>query len=285
MRDQFPPARIAGILALSATQNFYTLRDTATKVMPALCHLTMDPEKSVREQAFKALKGFVSKIEKVSEDPTLATQMEADLNAASSEASTALAASWAGWAVSSLTSKFYRSKTPTSSVTSEKSINSPSLSENKDKNAADAFKSPLSKSVSQESVEGNVWGNIADGDTNPSKAADDWGDGEGWDDFDADTENVAEERTSERKSSLNTKSNKNGNAGWDTEGGAWDSLSEKSSDRRSSTPQAFEEGVHVVKQRPAMEKKKEPGTANSTSQARPKAARKGPMKLGAQKIS
>lgn len=75
MRDPFPPARIAGILALSATQNFYSLRDTATKVMPALCHLTMDPEKSVREHAFKALLGFVSKIEKVSEDPSLAAQM------------------------------------------------------------------------------------------------------------------------------------------------------------------------------------------------------------------
>lgn len=75
MRDPFPPARIAGILALSATQNFYNLRDTSTKVMPALCHLTMDADKGVREQAFKALKGFVSKIEKVSEDPTLAEQM------------------------------------------------------------------------------------------------------------------------------------------------------------------------------------------------------------------
>lgn len=75
MRDPFSPARIAGILALSATQTYYSLRDTATKVMPALCHLTMDPEKSVRDQAFKALKGFISKIEKVSEDPSLSTQM------------------------------------------------------------------------------------------------------------------------------------------------------------------------------------------------------------------
>lgn len=75
MRDPFSPARIAGILALSATQNFYSLRDTSTKVMSALCHLTTDPEKTVREQAFKALKGFISKVEKVSEDPSLAAQM------------------------------------------------------------------------------------------------------------------------------------------------------------------------------------------------------------------
>lgn len=110
MRDPFPPARVASILALSATQNFYSLRDTATKVMPALCHLTMDPDKSVRDQAFKALKGFVSKLEKVSEDSSLAEQMEADLNVAGSNVSSALAATWASWALGSLTSKFYRTK-------------------------------------------------------------------------------------------------------------------------------------------------------------------------------
>ncbi|RWS24757.1 N-terminal kinase-like protein [Leptotrombidium deliense] len=81
MRDPFAPARIAGILALSVTHNFYNFRDTATKVMPALCHLTMDTEKSVRDQAFKALKGFINKVEKISEDPSLTEQLEADVNA------------------------------------------------------------------------------------------------------------------------------------------------------------------------------------------------------------
>lgn len=80
MRDPFPPARIAGILALSATQNFYSLKDCSTKVMPALCHLSMDPEKQVRDQAFKALKGFVSKLEKVSEDPSLVEQMGKEIS-------------------------------------------------------------------------------------------------------------------------------------------------------------------------------------------------------------
>ena len=75
MRDPFPPARIAGILALTATQTYYSLKETGTKVMPALCHLTMDPDRSVRDQAFKALKGFLSKMEKVSEDPSLAASM------------------------------------------------------------------------------------------------------------------------------------------------------------------------------------------------------------------
>lgn len=75
MRDPFPPARINGILALSATQSFFSIKETATRVMPALCHLTIDSEKLVRDQAFKALRGFMGKLEKVSDDPSLAEQM------------------------------------------------------------------------------------------------------------------------------------------------------------------------------------------------------------------
>lgn len=75
MRDPFPPARTAAILALSATHNYYSLKDTATKLIPALAHLTLDPDRSVRDQTFKAIKGFLSKMEKVSEDPSLAASM------------------------------------------------------------------------------------------------------------------------------------------------------------------------------------------------------------------
>lgn len=75
MRDPFPPARINGILALSATQSFFSLKETAQRVMPALCYLTIDPEKAVRDQAFKTLRGFMGKMEKVSEDPSLAEKM------------------------------------------------------------------------------------------------------------------------------------------------------------------------------------------------------------------
>lgn len=49
MRDPFHPSRTAAILALSATQGYFTLRDCATKVLPSLCALTMDPEKGVRD--------------------------------------------------------------------------------------------------------------------------------------------------------------------------------------------------------------------------------------------
>lgn len=75
MRDPFPPARVAGILALAATQQYFLLAEIANRVLPALCSLTVDPEKTVREPAFKTIRGFLGKLEKVSEDPSLRETM------------------------------------------------------------------------------------------------------------------------------------------------------------------------------------------------------------------
>lgn len=75
MRDPFPPARNAGVLALAATQQYYLLSEVSTRILPALCHLTMDPEKSVRDSVFRTIKGFLGKLEKVSEDPSLRESM------------------------------------------------------------------------------------------------------------------------------------------------------------------------------------------------------------------
>lgn len=75
LKDPFPPARQAGIMAMAATQNFYHMQEIASRLLPPLCSLTMDPEKMVRDQAFKAIQGFVSKLEKLSENPDLLEEM------------------------------------------------------------------------------------------------------------------------------------------------------------------------------------------------------------------
>ncbi len=75
LRDPFPPSRIAGILSLSATQNFFTLQDCTSKIMPVLCTILMDPEKQVRDHVFTSLKSLIAKMEKFSEDPTLIKEM------------------------------------------------------------------------------------------------------------------------------------------------------------------------------------------------------------------
>ena len=67
LKDPFPPSRIAGINAIAATQQFYTVAETGARVLPTLAAVTVDPEKNVRDQAFRVVKGFLSKLEKVSE--------------------------------------------------------------------------------------------------------------------------------------------------------------------------------------------------------------------------
>ncbi|XP_014480227.1 PREDICTED: N-terminal kinase-like protein [Dinoponera quadriceps] len=111
-RDPFPPARTASILALAATQQYYLLQEVANRILPALCPLTTDVDKAVRDNAFRTIRGFMSKLERVSEDPGLRESMEADVNTATPSLSNA-AATWAGWAVTAVTAKFYRSQSDT----------------------------------------------------------------------------------------------------------------------------------------------------------------------------
>ena len=54
---------------------YFLLSEVANRILPALCPLTADPEKSVRDPAFKTIRGFLGKLERVSEDPTLRESM------------------------------------------------------------------------------------------------------------------------------------------------------------------------------------------------------------------
>ncbi|XP_069500836.1 N-terminal kinase-like protein isoform X2 [Ambystoma mexicanum] len=110
-KDPFAPSRAAGVLGFAATHNFYSMTDCAFKILPVLCAAAVDPEKTVRDQTFKAIRSFLAKLETVSEDPTQLPDLEKDVHAASTSPGIGAAASWAGWAVtgvSSLTSKLIR---------------------------------------------------------------------------------------------------------------------------------------------------------------------------------
>lgn len=58
----------------SNTSILYEFSEVATKILPNLFPLTVDPDKSVRDPAFKTIKGFMTKLERVSDDPTLKEQ-------------------------------------------------------------------------------------------------------------------------------------------------------------------------------------------------------------------
>ena len=98
LRDPFPPCRIASINALAATQSFYTLAETGTKVLPAICTTLTDPEEPVRKQGFKVARGFIDKLQQVSDDPSLKEEMEAEVQKTYSEGAGSTLSSAAGWA-------------------------------------------------------------------------------------------------------------------------------------------------------------------------------------------
>nr|XP_040031071.1 N-terminal kinase-like protein [Gasterosteus aculeatus aculeatus] len=108
-KDPFPASRSAGVLGFAATHNFYSVTEIAARILPTLCATTVDPDKSVRDQAFKAIKSFLSKLEIVSEDPTQLADIEKDVASCAQPAGAS--SGWAGWAVtgmSSITSKLIR---------------------------------------------------------------------------------------------------------------------------------------------------------------------------------
>uniref|UniRef100_A0A914X2H6 N-terminal kinase-like protein n=1 Tax=Plectus sambesii TaxID=2011161 RepID=A0A914X2H6_9BILA len=119
-KDPFPPARVAAVLALAATQQYYSLVEVANKILPSLSPLTCDPEKQVRDQAFKALKGFLEKLEKASENPDIIPELEAQVMAGGKSGllSQEKVPQWASWALKSLSGKFYKSASPQPQVSS-----------------------------------------------------------------------------------------------------------------------------------------------------------------------
>ncbi|PWA22314.1 hypothetical protein CCH79_00012568 [Gambusia affinis] len=108
-KDPFPASRSAGVLGFAATHNYYSVTEIAARILPTLCAVTVDPDKGVREQAFKAIKSFLTKLETVSEDPNKLAEIEKDVGSSAQPAGAS--SGWAGWAVtgvSSLTSKLIR---------------------------------------------------------------------------------------------------------------------------------------------------------------------------------
>ncbi|XP_057365193.1 N-terminal kinase-like protein [Daphnia carinata] len=225
LRDPFPPARIGGILALAATQQYYLLSQISHQVLPAMCVLMGDPEREVRDQAFKVIKGFISKLEKVSEDPSLRECMEADVNANASPNVTDMASTWAGWAVSAVTSKFYKSQgsqlpdqgssLPAGSQTTTGARN-PSAVET----TVETRKRPDSES-NEDSVQ---WGNINELSLT-SNTVDDKEDGDGWDiqeDW-APIENFEQESFATKATNIREKASVPMNTNPENDEGAWES--------------------------------------------------------------
>ncbi|KAK4282976.1 hypothetical protein QN277_014284 [Acacia crassicarpa] len=102
LRDTFPPARGAGIMALSATSSYYDIPEIATRILPNIVVLTIDPDSDVRSKAFQAVDQFLQ-IVKQCYDKSNITDTTATVGMGISSAPGN--ASLLGWAMSSLTLK------------------------------------------------------------------------------------------------------------------------------------------------------------------------------------
>ncbi|CAG8593593.1 5786_t:CDS:10, partial [Acaulospora morrowiae] len=140
LRDPFPYARAASLMALAATLEYYDATDCATKVLPCVSAALIDKEKPVRTQAFKTADILFKRLEKLAESMPDSAIAEQNTSTASSTiviassvagAAASAAESWTGWAVTSLTKKLAGSvegeitAPPTNNATTPGKENSP----------------------------------------------------------------------------------------------------------------------------------------------------------------
>jgi len=99
---------MAGLMSFTATQDYYSIEDIATKIIPCLAFLTIDPIKEVRVNAFIAIKTFLKRLEKVSEGGS-PVETQAGPSTEQQKADTMLS-----WAYNSFAKTLYKTTTPVS---------------------------------------------------------------------------------------------------------------------------------------------------------------------------
>ncbi|XP_050874102.1 uncharacterized protein LOC127076480 isoform X2 [Lathyrus oleraceus] len=181
LRDTFPPARGAGIMALCATSSNYDITEIATRILPNVVVLTIDPDSDVRSKAFQAIDQFLLMAKQHYEKTNIA---EATGGAGTGSSSIPGNASLLGWAMSSLTLKGKHSDhAPVASV-------SPSALTSTSSNATSAVDTPSTAPIrvsstpdftehhappSPTSTDG--WGELENGiDEEPENDKDGWDD-------------------------------------------------------------------------------------------------------------
>uniref|UniRef100_A0A7C9AXT2 Protein kinase domain-containing protein n=1 Tax=Opuntia streptacantha TaxID=393608 RepID=A0A7C9AXT2_OPUST len=176
LRDTFPPARGAGVMALSATKSFYDVTEIATRILPNVVVLTIDPDSDVRSKAFEAVDQFLQIVRQYNEKGGTEDANTATIGIPGNS-------SLLGWAMSNLTLKGKASEQAPASVDSGASL--PSANSDASSGAS-AMPTPIRTRSSADLVDQPVpasptstdgWGELENGiDQHDS-------DKEGWDDI------------------------------------------------------------------------------------------------------
>ncbi|KAI8136893.1 armadillo-type protein [Fennellomyces sp. T-0311] len=120
LRDGFHHARIAALMALMATAEYYDAQECSSRIVPCISLVLIDKEKTVRVQAFKAMNAFVNRIQEHAEkmpdtalEPVSATSTPSPNTEANAQTAVSMTGVFgeatkglAGWAVSSINARF-----------------------------------------------------------------------------------------------------------------------------------------------------------------------------------
>ncbi|KAI3888243.1 hypothetical protein MKW92_010111 [Papaver armeniacum] len=117
LRDTFSPARGAGIMALCATSSYYDAVEIATRILPNIVVLTIDPDTDVRSKAFQAVDQFLQIVKQHDEKIN-----SGDTTGTSGMGMSAENAGLLGWAMSSLTIKGKADQAPVASAESSSQL-------------------------------------------------------------------------------------------------------------------------------------------------------------------
>merc|ERR1719228_879184 len=295
--DPFPPSRIAAINAIAATQQFYTVAETGCRVLPVLGASTVDPEKPVRDQALRVIRGFLGKLEKVSEDPTLKEEMEKDVGSTNS-AMVQAASGWASWAVGAVTAKFYKSpaapasnegtpspegggtkeqgterssKTPEKEVTS--SVNKINLN---DSTSCAGKKSSAKSDTSWDVKDDDGWGDLNDNEN----VNEGWDDDDDWGSLEEKTVPTKEDKLSEPSAS-----SYDWGGGFNQAPKTHDAFADiKDVSSNSGSGWGEWDGDSGISKDDARKRREEKKAERQKEIEAKRAAKKGPMKLGGKKM-
>uniref|UniRef100_A0A8B9KSF1 N-terminal kinase-like protein n=1 Tax=Astyanax mexicanus TaxID=7994 RepID=A0A8B9KSF1_ASTMX len=294
-KDPFPASRAAGVLGFAATHHYYSVTECAGRILPTLCPLTVDPDKNVRDQAFKAIKSFLTKLETVSDDPTKLAEIEKDVTASGQAGGSA--ATWAGWAVtgvSSLTSKLIRNAPAGSEGATAGNASAGIPASATGAANATAIKKQSSDWSSSGWDADDSWSNEKDVDGQGQSSPADEGWGNDWDDDGALAESFTPTpRSTTSSTAFIPKSDSSGQDGlrmasdynWDSAGGKGttsDLFSNVS--QRANPASAMVREKKVENKAELAKKKREERRKELEAKRAERKAAKGPLKLGARKL-
>uniref|UniRef100_A0A915NX37 Uncharacterized protein n=1 Tax=Meloidogyne floridensis TaxID=298350 RepID=A0A915NX37_9BILA len=281
LKDPFPPARLSGVIALSATQQYFSLNEVAQKVLPNLSPLAVDPEKQVRDQTFKALSGFLEKLQKASDNPELIAEMEAQVKAGGKVGllSGDKVPHWAGWAIKAISGKFYKSTTPTPETTTTEQQNVREVSSTKIENEKNISKgNVVNKMEDKKEATQNINKNI-------SAISDGWGDEELSENEEEEEENQTIKNIGKiNKNTRNISNNEEddwGNSGGGTcaiDADSWESINDEEATLTSNIKSSLE-----IKSATSNKKPSPPITTKGTTTASSTGGKA--LKLGAVKMT